>query len=137
MFLILTSFMSVSFCFRILHILDLILITTSLYQSVVLVGGDCRLFHKRSSKMTQLSVKNLRAAKLLETKMKTKVSCTSQCTAMANCYYMTVDMKNNICMFYNQGSNNYNTTNLQTFVLELTKTEVCFWDKFLQKLFLL
>ena len=97
---------------------------TCLSQVFDYTRGDCRLFSDRSSKMKQIYLSSIRATKLIETNLTSKLICASQCVSIDQGYYMTVDTKNNMCTCYGQGLNSYNTTKLDVYVLEMTRTEV-------------
>ena len=100
---------------------------------VTQVRSDCRIHNKRSSKMNLKTITTLRADKLYDTKCYNSpraIGLAFQCIKLEQCYYYTIDKASNVCSFYNQGSSTYNTTNLQTYILELTSTAVCiFFDK--------
>ena len=95
----------------------------ALCQLTVRINGDCRFFD-RSSKIVMKLTTSLIADKLFEIKLTSNALCANFCTATAECFYLTVDVKNEICTLYKQGSNYYNTTNLYTYVLDTTWTEV-------------
>ena len=76
--------------------------------------------------MQQKFVTFLKAVQLFQTELISSVVCASYCTAVAECYYMTVDTENIVCTFYSQGSTYYNTTDLTTYVLVSTWVEVGF-----------
>ena len=77
--------------------------------------------------MNQKAIASLRAESLY------RVSCSGpsnrvaravQCIKQKQCFYLTIDNENNVCTFHNQGSTFYNTTSLQTYVLDLPSTAV-------------
>ena len=110
-----------------LFIFQVILLIVFICQPIVFVTSSCSLFYKSSSKMNLKSITILRADKLYDTQCSYSLkilALASQCIKMEQCYYLTIDKKNNICSFYNQGSTFYNTTNLQTYILELISTAV-------------
>ena len=110
-----------------LFIFQVILLIVFICQPIAFVTSSCRLFYKSSSKMNLKSITILRADKLYDTLCSyslKKLALASQCIKMEQCYYLTIDKKNNICSFYNQCSTFYNTTNLQTYILELISTAV-------------
>ena len=74
--------------------------------------------------MTRMFVASLRAAKLVDIYLKSTLMCARQCTALDDCYYMAIDTLHNLCTCYGQGTNLYNTTKLQVYVLKLTQIEV-------------
>ena len=101
----------------------------SLYQPITFIEAHCELIYKRAAKMNQKAIASLRAESLY------RVSCSSpsnriahavQCIKQKQCFYLTFDSQNNICTLYNQGSTFYNTTSLQTYVLDLPSKAVLF-----------
>ena len=94
---------------------------------VALVTSDCKLFYKSSSKMNLKPITTLRADKLFDKTCYNSpraIGLAFQCIKHEQCYYYTIDKENNVCSFYTQGLTFYNTTNLQTYILELTSAMV-------------
>ena len=110
-----------------LFIFEVILLMAFICQPIEYVTSDCRLFYKHSSKLNLKFITTLRADKLYDQKCYNSpkaIRLAFQCLKHEQCYYYTIDKENNVCSLYSQGSSTYNTTNLQTYVLELTSTSV-------------
>ena len=53
-----------------------------------------------------------------------KLTSASRCISLKHCFYLTIDITNNVCSFYDQGLITYNVTSLQSYVMELTSNAV-------------